>query len=163
MYFFLSITQNYAGQDFDRRVKNPLWKKIVLSRPLVFVSISTKCSKTCLSMSIFSCRELCIPVNTTNEMKLFLKTVNNRFESDSFSYGGKVKTADHVDFIAWLKDDYLLNGDNRRLRAAPLIGYIKDHRQWVLSEEVSVILSSISHYRFTSFILLLICVNKNIG
>ena len=121
MYFFLSITQNYAGQVFDRRVQNPLWKKIVLSRPLVFVSLNTKCSKTCLSMSIFSCRELYIPVNTTNDMKLFLKTVNNRFGSGSFSYGGKVKTADHVDFIAWLKDDYLLNGDNRPLRAAPLV------------------------------------------
>ena len=163
MYFFLSITQNYAGQVFDRRVQNPLWKKIVLSRPLVFVSLSTKCSKTCLSMSIFSCRELCILVNTTNDMKLFLKTVNNRFGSGSFSYGGKVKTADHVDFIAWLKDDYLLNGDNCRLRAVPLIGYIKDHRQWVLNGEESVILSSISHYKFTSFILLLICVNENIG
>ena len=54
-------------------------------------------------------------------MKLFLKAVNNRFGSVSFSYDGKVKTTDHIDFIAWLKDDYLLNGDNRRLRAGPLI------------------------------------------
>ena len=68
-----------------------------------------------------------------------IKTVNICFGSGSFSYGGKVKTADHVDFIAWLKDDYLLNGDNRRLRATPLIGYLKDHRQWVLNREVSVV------------------------
>ena len=128
MYFFLSITQNYAGQVFDWRVQNPLWKKIVLSLPLVFVLLNTKCSKTFLSMSIFSCRELCVPVKTTNDMKLFLKTVNNRFGSGSFPYGGKLKTADHV-FITRLKDEYLLNGENRRLRAAPLIGYIKDHRQ----------------------------------
>ena len=72
-------------------------------------------------------------------MRLFLKRVNNRFGSGSFSYGEKVKTADHVDFIAWLKDDYLLNCDNRRLRAAPLIGYLKDHRQWVLNRKVSVV------------------------
>ena len=78
-------------------------------------------------MHKFSCRELCIPANTTNDMKLFLKVVNNRFDSGSFSYSGKVKTADHMNFIAWLKDDYLLNGDNRRLRAGPLIGYIKDY------------------------------------
>ena len=88
---------------------------------------------------MFSCRELCIPVNTTNGMKLFLKRVNNRFGSGSFSYGGKVKTADHVDFIAWLEDDYLLNCDNRRLRAAPLIRYLKDHRQWVLNRKVSAV------------------------
>ena len=68
-----------------------------------------------------------------------IKTVNICFGSGSFSYGGKVKTADHVDFIAWLEDDYLLNCDNRRLRAAPLIGYLKDHRQWVLNRKVSAV------------------------
>ena len=68
-----------------------------------------------------------------------IKTVNNCFGSGSFSYGGKVKTADHVDFIAWLKDNYLLNGDIRRLRAASLIGFLKDHQQWVLNREVNVV------------------------
>ena len=73
-------------------------------------------------------------------MKLFLKWVNNRFGSGSSSYGGKVDfKTDHVDFIAWLKDDYLLNGDNRSLTVAPFIGYLKDHWQWVLNREVSVV------------------------
>ena len=75
----------------------------------------------------------------TNDMKLSLKKVNSRFGSGSFSYGGKVKIPDHVGFIARLKDDYLLNGDSCRPRAAPLIGYLKDHRQWVLNREVSVV------------------------
>ena len=71
--------------------------------------------------------------------KAIPKNSNNGFGSGSFSYGGKVKTADHVDFIAWLKDNYLLNGDIRRLRAASLIGFLKDHRQWVLNREVNVV------------------------
>ena len=76
-------------------------------------------------MFIFSQKELCIPVNTTNNMKLYLKTVNNSFGSGIFWYGGKLKEKDRVDFIVWLKDDYMLSDDNLRLTAASSIGYIK--------------------------------------
>ena len=66
-----------------------------------------------------------------------MKTVRYRFGSGRFLYGGKIKIADHVDFIAWLKDEHLLYGDNRKLKAAPLLGYIKDQRQWLINKERS--------------------------